>query len=135
MIEYIESASSVSPEQLNGFFVGWPSPPSPKTHLRLLAGSDEVCLAVDMEQNRVVGFITAITDRVISAYIPLLEVLPEYQGRGIGRELVNRLLTRFADLYMIDVICDKNVQPFYEYAGFQAVGGMARRNYNRQDCR
>ena len=34
------------------------------------------------DAGRVVGFVTAISDGVLSAYIPLLEVLPEYQGAG-----------------------------------------------------
>ena len=88
MIEYRESADRVDSNQLIGFFVGWPNPPNPASHLRLLLGSDEVMLAIDSESGQVVGFITAITDGVLSAYIPLLEVLPPWQNQGIGRELV-----------------------------------------------
>ncbi len=38
---------------------------------------------IDDINNKVVGFITAISDGVISAYIPLLEVLPKYQNMKI----------------------------------------------------
>ncbi|MEM9907537.1 MAG: hypothetical protein AAF921_21205 [Cyanobacteria bacterium P01_D01_bin.44] len=34
-----------------------------------------------------VGFITAITDHVLSVYIPLLEVLPPYQGQGVCTQI------------------------------------------------
>ncbi|WP_218212220.1 GNAT family N-acetyltransferase, partial [Pseudomonas sp. 2822-15] len=78
-------------EMLQGFFVGWPNPPSSHTHLKLLEKSTHIVLAVDDENEQVVGFITAISDGVLSAYIPLLEVLTEYQGRGIGKELVRRM--------------------------------------------
>jgi len=47
----------------------------------------------DTENGRVVGFVTAVSDGVVSAFLPLLEVLPEYQGRGIGSELVRRMLS------------------------------------------
>jgi hypothetical protein len=33
-----------------------------------------------VDNGRVIGFITAVTDKVLSAYIPLLEVLPAYRG-------------------------------------------------------
>ena len=41
-------------------------------------------IAIDENTNQVVGFVTAISDGVLSAYIPFLEVLPEYKSIGIG---------------------------------------------------
>jgi len=76
---------------------------------------------VAKDGERVVGFVTAISDGVLSAYVPLLEVLPDHQGRGIGSELVRRLLDRLGDLYMIDVVCDENVVPFYERLGLRRL--------------
>ena len=132
MISYILTAQGISPEQLKGFFDGWPNPPSPETHLRLLMNSDEIVLAIDQETTRVVGFITAITDRVLSAYIPLLEVLPEYRGRGIGSELIGAMLERLGDLYMIDLMCDREHQAFYARRGMVEARGMMKRNYGSQ---
>ena len=118
-----------------GFFVDWPNPPDPETHLRILRESGVVVIAVDEDTHRVVGFITAITDGVLSAYIPLLEVLPAWQGRGIGQELVRRMLDRLKDLYMIDLLCDEGMQPFYDRLGFQRSSGMVIRNYAGQSGR
>ena len=132
MIHYTFTAKGITPEQLRGFFVGWPNPPSPETHLRLLKNSDEIVLAIDQETKRVVGFITAITDHVLSAYIPLLEVLPEYRGRGIGKKLVDFMLDRLGDLYMIDLICDQELQAFYAKRGMVQARGMMMRNYDNQ---
>jgi ribosomal protein S18 acetylase RimI-like enzyme len=81
---------TVTSAALQGFFVGWPSPPSPERHLELLRASTHVVFAVEGE--RVVGFVTAISDGTLSAYIPLLEVLPEYQRCGVGSELGMRAL-------------------------------------------
>ena len=50
--------------------------------LEILRGSDRALLAPPATTGRLVGFVTAITDGVLSAFIPLLEVLPEYQGQG-----------------------------------------------------
>ncbi|MBI6546077.1 MAG: GNAT family N-acetyltransferase [Cyanobacteria bacterium NC_groundwater_1444_Ag_S-0.65um_54_12] len=132
MILYVDSTSGVLPEDLDGFFVGWPNPPSKETHLRLLENSDEVVLAMDDDSGAVVGFITAITDRVLSAYIPFLEVLPAYQGRGIGRELVRIILERLTGFYMIDVLCDAELQPFYQSLGMRLGTAMMIRNYEYQ---
>src|SRR6187401_2213364 len=101
MIEYRTTLDGIGAEQLAGFFVGWPNPPAPAAHLLLLAGSQQIVLAVDGESGQVVGFITALSDGVLCAYIPLLEVLPAYQKRGIGQALVERMLERLKHLYMI----------------------------------
>jgi ribosomal protein S18 acetylase RimI-like enzyme len=92
-----------------------------------LRGSSHVVLACD--GRRVVGFVTAISDGVLSAYIPLLEVVPEYQHRGIGRELTRRLLAQLDGLYMIDLSCDEDVVPFYERLGLERLdAAMGLRN-------
>ena len=127
LIEYTDSLVGIEPRHLDGFFVGWPHPPSPETQLRLLTGSDHVVLAIDPESGQVIAFVTALTDGVISGFIPLLEVLPAYQGRGIGRALMTRVLDRLGDLPNVDLLCDPNVVPFYERFGMKPVGGMALR--------
>lgn len=134
MITYTDSIADVTPAQLQGFFVGWPNPPTPATHLRILAGSYAAVLARD-DSGAVVGFITAISDGVSAAYIPHLEVLPVYRGQGIGSELVRRMLARLRQLYMVDLICDEDVQPFYERLGMRRYTGMLVRNYDRQSSK
>lgn len=131
-MHYLTSADTISPDQLHGFFVGWPNPPSPERHLAILRRSDAVVLAVDEASGQVVGFINALSDGVLSAFIPLLEVLPDYQGRGIGSELVQRLLAQLEGLYAVDLLCDAEVQPFYARLGMQPAQGMMLRRYDRQ---
>ncbi len=134
MITYLESLDGVTPAQLEGsFFVGWPTPPSPATHHRILANSDKIVLALDDHQN-VVGFITAISDDISCAYIPHLEVLPAHQGQGIGSQLVGRMLARLQHLYMIDLVCDPDLQPFYARLGLRPCAAMVIRNFDRQSC-
>jgi ribosomal protein S18 acetylase RimI-like enzyme len=132
MFSYQTTLDGVRAEDLQGFFVGWPNPPTPATHLRLLQGSQHHVLAREGATGPVVGFITAISDGVLSAYIPHLEVLPAYKGQGIGTELVRRMLAELRSLYMIDLICDADVQPFYERLGMRPWTGMILRNYDRQ---
>jgi ribosomal protein S18 acetylase RimI-like enzyme len=131
-MRYLTSTDAITVDQLHGFFVGWPNPPSPEMHLAILRRSDAVVLAIDEESGSVVGFVNALSDGVLNAFIPLLEVLPEYQGRGIGSELVQRLLAQLGNLYAVDLLCDADVQPFYARLGMQRAQGMMLRNYARQ---
>jgi predicted N-acetyltransferase YhbS len=131
-MRYLTSTDTITVDQLHGFFVGWPNPPSPETHLAILRRSDAVVLAIDEETGRVVGFVNALSDGLLSAFIPLLEVLLAYQGRGIGSELVRRRLALLGDLYAVDVMCDADVQPFYARLGMQPAQGMMLRRYDRQ---
>ncbi len=133
-ITYQTSINGLSEEQLAGpFFADWPDPPSTSTHLRLLESSDHFVLA--MEDDDVIGFVTAITDGVLSAFITLLEVLPQYHNQGIGQALINQLLDEIGDIYMIDLVCDANLSRFYAELGFATATGMSRRDYDMQSGR
>jgi ribosomal protein S18 acetylase RimI-like enzyme len=131
MISYIDTVEGIKVEQLEGFFVGWPNPPSNNRFLDMLKGSYKVVIALD--GNRVIGFINAISDGVLSAYIPLLEVLPEYQSKGVGSELVERMKEELSHLYMIDLLCDEELIPYYEKQGMMKATGVMIRNYENQN--
>lgn len=128
MITYLDNADAIRPNQLRDFFVGWPATPTPERHLELLRGSYAVELALDGKS--VVGFVTAISDGVVSAFIPLLEVLPDYQHQGIGTELMRRLLARLDRFYMVDLCCDAGLESFYSALGFRLLDrGMGVRRH------
>jgi GNAT superfamily N-acetyltransferase len=128
VIAYSDTAAEVVPDDLAGFFVGWPSPPTLDRRLELLRRSDAVSLAYD--ERSLVGFATAITDGVLAAFIPFLEVLPSHHRQGIGTRLIERLLAQLDDLYMVDVVCDAPLEPFYARLGFTTLDramGIRRR--------
>jgi ribosomal protein S18 acetylase RimI-like enzyme len=129
MLVYSETVAGITPAHLHGFFVGWPNPPSPQTHLALLRQSSYVVLARLEPEGPVVGFVTAISDGVLSAYIPLLEVLPAYQRQGVGRELMQRMLAQLDAYYAVDLLCDPKLQPFYGRLGLTPATGMMRRKF------
>ena len=115
---------------IDGFFNGWPNPPSNEVFKKLLKGSYKVVLAY--KDQRLVGFISCISDGVLSAYIPLLEVLPNFQGKGIGKRLVSILQKELSHLYMVDLLCDESLIPYYEKLGMIKSQGACLRNYERQ---
>jgi ribosomal protein S18 acetylase RimI-like enzyme len=126
-IEYTTSLDGVQAEHLDGFFEGWPSPPSPARHLEILRGSYRVVLVREIGSPQVIGFTNALSDGHLSAFIPLLEVLPQHRGQGIGTELVRRLLSELEGLYSIDLVCDDELRPFYARFGMQPLPAMALR--------
>lgn len=129
MIEYRGTIEGITPDMLSDFFEGWSKPLTPEQHLKVLENSDVVFIAVDPDAGRVVGFITALTDNVQAAFIPLLEVIPPYRGQDIGSELVRRMLQQFEGIQSIDLTCDPHLQPFYAKFGMQPSVGMIVRNY------
>nr|MBN2276624.1 GNAT family N-acetyltransferase [candidate division Zixibacteria bacterium] len=131
-IRYTDNPENIEPEMLQGFFVGWPKPPTPEKHLEILKNSYAVVLAVDENTEQVVGFINAVGDGILCAYLPLLEVLPEYQKCGIGGELVQRMVEKLNRLYMIDLVCDESLVDFYRKHGLKPHRAMMIRNFDRQ---
>ncbi|MBI9044859.1 MAG: GNAT family N-acetyltransferase [Anaerolineaceae bacterium] len=132
MIKYTDSLKGINLENLHGFFVGWPEPPSPETHFRILKNSSEIVLALDNQTGNVIGFINAISDQVLTAYIPLLEVLPDYQEKGIGKMLMSKMMKKLTGYYVIDLICDPERKSFYQQFGFKPLQAMGLRNYEMQ---
>lgn len=130
MIQFTFNTNLLDELNVDGFFVGWPNPPANETFKKLLRGSYKVVLAY--ENKKLVGFINSISDGVLSAYIPLLEVLPDYQNKGIGKELVNKLKIELSNLYMVDLLCDENLIPYYKKLGMMPAQGVCLRNYDKQ---
>lgn len=129
MINYQYDISGLTETDMEPFFEGWPQKPVQAKRLDILKNSDYVIIALD--GGNMIGFINAITDKTLSAYIPLLEVAPQYRKQGIGTELVKRMLNQLKDYYMIDLCCDEYMEGFYKKLGLQRVTGMIKRNYER----
>ncbi len=69
---------------------------------------------------KLVGYLEVVSDGVTDAYIQNLIVHPEYQGKGIGTELMNRTIAYLKEkkIYMITVIFEENLLPYYKRFGF-----------------
>lgn len=130
MINYTNKKEIIQDIDVTGFFVGWPSPPDEATFRKLLKNSQFIQLAII--ENKLIGFVNAISDLTLTAYIPLLEVLPEYKGQGIGKNLIENIKEELKDFYMIDICCDEDVIPFYKKLDFKQGYSMSLRNYKMQ---
>lgn len=134
MIRYCDALEGSERYSLDGFFVGWKKPLSTAQLKELLLNSSFKVLAIDEAKAKIVGIITALSDKVNWAFIPYLEVLPEYQKQGIGKELMRRMLDMLVNLNCVDLTCDPEMQPFYEQFGMLKSEGMViRRHLSSQD--
>lgn len=105
--------------------VGW----RPLSERQAAAGLAHTFLAIavrEEESGRIVGMGRVLFDFGYTAYLGDIIVRPEYQGRGIGRELVMRLMRAVEDeacqgeriMFLLGAARGK--EGFYEKLGFAA---------------
>ncbi|MBR1567394.1 MAG: GNAT family N-acetyltransferase [Lachnospiraceae bacterium] len=72
------------------------------------------------EDDRLIGYIDSVSNGVTDAYIQDLMVSPDYQGKGIGTDLMNKMIGYLKEkhIYMISVVYDESLKQFYERFGF-----------------
>ncbi len=75
------------------------------------------------EENELIGYIDCVSNGVTDAYIQDLMVHPAYQRKGIGSELMNKMIEGLKEkhIYMISVIFDEDLRNFYEKFGFYTM--------------
>ena len=98
----------------------WSSAEKPELLHKALAASHSLFSAWD--GSKLVGLGNAISDGYLVVYYPHLIVLPEYQGQGIGSELMRRLMARYADFHQHMLVADGRAQDFYRKCGFERAG-------------
>lgn len=85
---------------------------------RMLDHADEIIAARD--GGRLIGYIRAITDYSYCCYISDIAVDQDYQGRGIGKELIDRLKRRLGEEEIQYVLTSApKAAGFYEKIGFE----------------
>ncbi|HTQ45484.1 MAG TPA: GNAT family N-acetyltransferase [Polyangiaceae bacterium] len=119
MIRYADS-HDIDLEQLAHLFVtaGWPHRAADRSKLALLV-SRSLYVSTAHDGDRLVAFARALSDGVSNAYISTVCVLPDYRGRGIGREVVRRMVEREGGTGIRWVLhARKELHPFYGLNGF-----------------
>lgn len=121
MLEY-KTNPGASPESIAALrrSVGWGGM---EAALRNPALRDYLQIAC-YDGDELVGFLDVVSNGVTDAYIQDVMVRPDYQGKGIGTELMNRAINRLkADhIYMVSVIYgEEELRPFYERFGFYTM--------------
>ncbi len=87
------------------------------------------CHIAVYEKEELIGYVDCVSNGVTDAYIQDLMVHPDYQGKGVGTELMNRMIAYLKEkrIYMISVVFEESLKPFYAKFGFYTMlsGQMA----------
>lgn len=107
-------------QQLQNLFlsVKWSSGHYPEKLVIAMKHSGSVFSAWDGE--KLIGLISAMDDTIMNAYIHYLLIDPEYQGKGIGKQLINKIKERYSDFMRIILIAYNKEVSFYHNCGFES---------------
>lgn len=78
-------------------------------------------------EGRTVGVVRVLTDMLTDAYITDVIISPDFQGRGLGKELIGHVLAYLKQHSVGDVklacslYANPGKEPFYEKSGFQKL--------------
>lgn len=100
--------------------LNWSAAQKPDALMQSLKNAHSLITAWDGE--RLVGLANAISDSFLVVYFPHALVLPEYQSRGIGREMMARMMKRYEGFHQQALIADEHAVEFYEQCGFTRAG-------------
>jgi GNAT superfamily N-acetyltransferase len=105
--------------QLQDLFlsVQWSSGNYPDQLQIAIRNSDKVISAWDGD--KLVGLVNALSDGIMTAYFHYLLVRPEYQSKGIGEQLMSRILNTYKDYARKVLIAYDEEIPFYQKCGFE----------------
>jgi GNAT superfamily N-acetyltransferase len=98
----------------------WSSAQKPELLHKALLSAHSLITAWD--GHNLVGLGNAISDGYLVVYYPHLLVLPEYQRRGIGTEIMRRLIARYEGFHQHMLVADGRALEFYRKCGFERAG-------------
>lgn len=98
----------------------WSSASKPQQLMAALQNSHSLVTArVD---GRLVGLANAISDGHLVVYYPHMLVHPEYHRQGIGRQMMQAMMARYAGFHQQMLTADGDAVAFYEALGFARAG-------------
>jgi len=123
---FLVDPSSDQIKQITGLYrsAGWWGRDMPDNHSlvkQIIKGSH--CFMIAKEDDKIVGMGRAISDRASDSYIQDLTVISSYRGKGIGAEILKRLVSRLESdgIKWIGLIAEGNSDDFYSNFGFKKM--------------
>lgn len=98
----------------------WSSAQKPDALYNALVNSDTLLSAWDGDL--LVGIGNAITDGYLVVYYPHLLVLPNYQGQGIGKRIMEEFTKKYVGFHQQILVADGRSIEFYQQCGFEPAG-------------
>ena len=96
-----------------------------------LINSHSLITAWDVD--RLVGLANTISDGFLVVYYSHVVVHPDYRRKGIGREMMTRLMKRYEGFHQHSILADRNAVGFFEGCGFKQSVCAAMWIYDGED--
>ena len=126
---FVEELSETHVEQLHALIQRqWWGGRRSLEDVRTMADNTSLMIGmVDQSDHRLVGFGRVLTDFTFRATIYDVMIADEYQGRGYGKRLLDRICNhpRIANVSLIYLACEPDLASFYEQWGFKPYEGRA----------
>lgn len=113
----------------------WKDSYDPSGIMPLIKGSFAFAVVIDKNSGKTIGMGRIISDGASDAYIQDLVVLPEYRGKGIGKQLVDALLEKCLskELLWVGLIAEPGQEGFYLPSGFKKMRNYVPMKYEQEE--
>ena len=101
----------------------WSSAEKPEQLLNGLMNSHTLITA--WSNDKLIGLGNAISDGYLVVYYPHLLVHPDFQGKGVGTLIVERLKKKYEGFHQQMLTADGKAIEFYKKRGFERAGDTA----------
>lgn len=116
-LEWSVELDQVDWDELSALFKVAPLGDKPAASLKIVFANSQYRWFV-REHGRLVGVGRALADGIDTSYICDVALLPEYQGRGLGKQIVGRLVEQSRGHKKILLYAVPGKEPFYRKFGF-----------------
>ncbi|AFH62855.1 NH2-acetyltransferase [Paenibacillus mucilaginosus K02] len=122
-IRYTSNLEGITKEALQELFlsVQWESGKYPNELLQAIKGSHSIVATWDGD--KLVGISNALSDGVLTVYFHYMLINPSYQGKGIGKKMMDIMLDRYKGCKTKVLISYQSAMDFYHKCGFSKEDG------------
>lgn len=98
----------------------WSSAEKPTELIAALQNSHSLVTA--RYENKLIGLANAISDGHLVVYYSHMLVHPEYQGKGVGRQIMEAFQSKYGNFHQQILTADGDAIGFYKALGFERAG-------------
>jgi ribosomal protein S18 acetylase RimI-like enzyme len=119
-LDWTDTLDLIDWDELSALYKVAPLGDKPAANLKIVFSNSRYRCFVS-EHGRIVGVGRALADGVDTSYICDVAVLPEYQGTGLGKQIVARLVELSRGHKKIILYAVPGKEPFYRKFGFKRM--------------
>ncbi|MEE9441355.1 MAG: GNAT family N-acetyltransferase [candidate division Zixibacteria bacterium] len=129
MLKYCEGIRNISEDDILRLYnsVNWTTyTKEPENLIKAVTNSTYVVICT--ENDKLIGLARCLSDDSAIHYLQDILVDPDFQHRGIGRELLNRCLKRFEHVrsHVLLTDDDEKQKLFYESVGYTSIKSLKK---------